>query len=73
MPTMLLLVGLLIKHLREWWNRLVQLGPDYGYHPNATTTWLVVKEYHLEEAKVIGSGVSIIADGKRILEPTLDI
>ncbi len=58
-----------LKHLKEWWDRIVALGPHYGYHPNATKTWLIVKEDHLEEAKAKfeGSGVSITADGKRHL------
>ena len=45
------------------------MGPDYGYHPNAKKTWLIVKEDYLEEAKVQfnDSGVSITADGKRHL------
>ena len=58
-----------LKHLKEWWDRMVKLGPDYGYYPNATKTWLIVKEDHLEEAKnqFKDSGVSITAEGKRHL------
>ena len=58
-----------LKHLKEWWDRIVKLGPDYGYYPNATKTWLIVKEDHLEEAKnqFKDSGVSITAEGKRHL------
>ena len=33
-----------IHALRHWWDHLVELGPDYGYHPNAPKTWLIVKE-----------------------------
>ncbi len=71
MPTMLLLVGLL--------NTSENGGT--AYYANATTTWLIVKEDHLEEAKAkfIGSGVSIIADGIIMswqsvvgLRPTID-
>ena len=36
--------------LKEWWDHIVKLGPDYGYFPNATKTWLIVKEDHMEEA-----------------------
>ena len=59
-----------LQDLREWWDRLAQLGPDYGYYPiNAEKTWLIVKEDYLEEAKAKfnGSGVSITAEGKRHL------
>ena len=27
-----------IHSLRHWWDHLVQLGPDYGYHLNAPKT-----------------------------------
>ena len=27
--------------LHSWWNRLVCLGPDYGYFPNAVKTCLM--------------------------------
>ena len=58
-----------LKHLKDWWDRIVEFGPGYGYYPNATKTWLIVKEDHLEEAKAQfnNSGVSITTDGKRHL------
>ena len=37
--------------LRAWWDLIVNRGPDYGYHPNASKTWLIVKESMLEEAQ----------------------
>ena len=45
------------------------MGPDYGYYPNATKTWLIVKDDYLEEAKdtFSDSGVSITVEGKRYL------
>ena len=36
--------------LRAWWDKVTELGPEYGYFPNPTKTWLVVKEEHLEAA-----------------------
>ena len=33
-----------LKQLKQWWDGIAELGPDYGYFPNATKTWLVVKE-----------------------------
>ena len=58
-----------LKHLKQWWEGIAELGPDYGYFPNATKTCLVVKEEYLEEAKQLfqETGVSITADGKRHL------
>ena len=27
-----------VDQIRSWWDRLVKLGPGYGYYPNATKT-----------------------------------
>ena len=32
-----------IKNIRSWWDKLVQIGPDYGYFPNPAKTCLLVK------------------------------
>ena len=58
-----------LVNLKEWWEHIIQLGPNYGYHPNASKTWLIVKEGHLEEARAIfeGTGVAITTEGKRHL------
>ena len=55
--------------LRSRWDRLVCLGPDYGYCPNAAKTCLIVKPTLLCQAKAIfhGSGVVITDSGKRHL------
>ena len=29
--------------LHDWWSRLQDLGSLYGYSPNASKTWLIVK------------------------------
>ncbi len=42
-----------LSDLRTWWDCIVDLGPEYGYHPNASKTWLIVKESKLEEASAI--------------------
>ena len=39
-----------ITNLRSWWDKLVSIGPAYGYHVNASKTWLIVKEPHLSAA-----------------------
>ena len=58
-----------LDSLKAWWNRIVDLGPDYGYYPNASKTWLIVKEENLEEATTLfeGTGVAITAEGRRHL------
>ena len=37
-----------LKNLKAWWDQISELGPGFGYHPNAVKTWLVTKESHLE-------------------------
>ena len=55
-----------LSDLKAWWNHLIQLGPDYGYYPNASKSWLVVKEDHLTAAEAIfsDSGISITNEGR---------
>ena len=52
--------------LRIWWD---QLGPLYGYYPNAKKTWLVVKPQHLEQAHQVFAdiNVNITAEGRPYL------
>ena len=39
------------RGLRLWWNELADRGPSFGYHPNASKTYLVVKQEYEESAK----------------------
>ena len=32
-----------ICFLREWWNELCTVGPSFGYHPNPSKSWLILK------------------------------
>ena len=41
------------RGLRQWWNELAGGGPSFGYYPNASKTYLVVKEEHEESAKEV--------------------
>ena len=57
-------------NLKEWWEHIVSIGPDYGYYPNAMKTWLVVKEEKEIGAATLlkkKTGVSITVEGKRHL------
>jgi len=60
--------GNLIR-LKTWWDNISETGSDYGYHLNASKTWLMVKEGHLEEAITLfqGTGKLITEEGKRHL------
>ena len=61
--------GVSLKDLKAWWDRLNELGPDYGYFPNASNSWLIVKEEHLPAAERIfhESGIAITKEGRRYL------
>ena len=61
--------GGLLPGVRQWWQSLCDLGPLYGYHPNASKTWLVVKPQHLAVACKIfaGTGVQITDTGRPYL------
>ena len=50
-----------LESLREWWDQLQLIGPDYGYLPNASKTWLIVKKHKLEAATptFLGMGINI--------------
>ena len=37
-----------ISDLYLWWDQLSEFGPHYGYFPNASKTWLVVKDCYLD-------------------------
>ena len=58
-----------LKDLKAWWDRLTEVGPDYGYFPNASKSWLIVKEEHLPAAERIfhESGIAITKDWRRYL------
>ena len=55
--------------LREWWDRVVEHGPKYGYFPKASKSWLVVKEEKLQEAEDLfrDTGVKITTAGRKYL------
>ena len=39
-----------LNNLREWWDCLINICPEYGYFPNASKAWLIVKEGYKDEA-----------------------
>lgn len=58
-----------IPGLSKWWNCLNQNGPQYGYHPNSTKTWLLVKPEFEKDAKkhFKGTGIQISITGRPYL------
>ena len=57
------------SNLKAWWNKLSSHGPAFGYHPNASKTYLVVKEKHMTTAQELfaDTDVHITIQGKRHL------
>ena len=55
--------------LRKYWDKLIEIGPGYGYHSNPSKTVLLTKPEHQQEALRLFSdtGVMIRSDGCRYL------
>ena len=49
-----------------WWDEISRLGPNFGYHANASKTWLVIKkEFRAEADSLFGdTGVKITSEGR---------
>ena len=62
-----------LGQIREWWDRLISLGPSYGYLANPSKTWLIMKPKHLPEATKVfhDSGINTTTEGKRHLGAAL--
>ena len=51
--------GSKLEKLRQWWDKTVQFGPSYGYHPKPSKSWLIVKESEFDRAIQIFQGTEI--------------
>ena len=62
-----------VHQLHDWWTKLCELGPSFGYFANPGKTWLIVKDDHLSTATELfaGTGVNITTEGKRHLGAAL--
>ena len=59
-----------IDALRQWWDLLSSPGPKFGYFPNASKTWLVVKSQNLASAAsttFADTGVQVTSVGRPYL------
>ena len=65
---MLLLAEKIISTL-QMWDKIVSLGPKYGYFANPEKTWLIVKPKHQQSTEQLfrDTGVNITLEGKRHL------
>ena len=59
--------------LLQWWKQLLSLGPLYGYYPNATKTYLIVKPQLYDSAKQLfgANNVQITCHGHRHLSAAI--
>ena len=62
-----------IDELLFWWKKLCSLGPDFGYYPEATKSWLITKQRFETVARNTfrDSKVNITIEGKRHLGATI--
>ena len=58
-----------LQQLRWWWDKLNEIGPAFGYFPNAIKTWLVAKDSRLVQANELfkDTNVQITTEGHRLL------
>ena len=58
-----------LADLRAWWDHLTREGPDLGYYPNPSKTWLVTKEGCQDVAlsTFAGTGVNVTSNGRPYL------
>ena len=58
-----------LAELRVWWDLLAREGPDFGYYPNPSKTWLVTKEgcHTAGLSTFAGTGVNVTPDGRPYL------
>ena len=60
-------------YLRAWWERISTIGPNFGYFPNASKTWLITKDGLRDAAATsfTNTGVNVITDGRPYLGTAL--
>ena len=62
-----------LSQINDWWQHLVRIGPNFGYHANGSKSCLIVKEEHIEQATHLfeGTGIQITKEGQRHLGAAL--
>ncbi|XP_066916388.1 uncharacterized protein [Clytia hemisphaerica] len=58
-----------LEALKQWWDHLLEIGPSYGYFPQPTKSWLIVKSDQLDQARqtFAGTQIKITSEGERHL------
>ncbi len=56
-----------IKQLRTWWDTLSKEGPKFGYFPNPSKTWLIVKDPLSSISAFANTGINITTEGRPYL------
>ena len=58
-----------LKSLKYLWDTLCEMGPKFGYYPQASKSWLIVKSHTVHRAKSIfeNTDIQITTSGKRHL------
>ena len=58
-----------VKDLKYWWETLCELGPKFGYYPEASKTWLIVKNdfYDIANTTFKSTKINVTSNGKRHL------
>ena len=61
--------GSSLERLREWWDLLKEIGPQYGYFPNGSKSHVLAKPQHIEAARETfkGTGIVVSSEGERYL------
>ena len=62
-------VGGSLSALREWWDDLCSSGPMFGYYPNASKSWLVLKDESaaLDSSNFGDTDINLTTEGHRYL------
>ena len=62
-----------LRSLKEWWDELEQIDPDFGYFADASKSWLIVIEENMSDAANIfaNTGIQITKEGRRSLGAAL--
>ena len=55
-----------LAELRVWWDLFTREGPDFGYYPNPSKTWLVTC-HTAGLSTFAGTGVNVTSDGRPYL------
>ena len=56
-----------VKELTTWWEILRTEGPKFGYFPNPSKTWLILKDPQCSTSTFTNTGINITTEGRPYL------